>query len=130
MGEQHGDVHWTELNTANAAKAAAFYEGLLGWQIAEMPMPDGSTYRIGQRGEEMLAGIFEMSGPEFEGLPDHWMSYFAVDDADISAEHVVSLGGRVIRPCFDVEGVGRFAIVADATGAVFGIIQPARGQGQ
>ncbi|MEM0989629.1 MAG: VOC family protein [Pseudomonadota bacterium] len=125
---KHGHVHWTELNTREPAKAAAFYASVLGWDIAEMEMPDGQgTYRIGQRGDDRVAGIFEMQGPEFEGMPDHWLSYFAVADADAAASAIAAAGGQVLRPAFDVPGVGRILIVRDATGAVCGMMQPSEG---
>ena len=39
----------------------------------------------------------------------------------------VQQGGKIIRPPFDVEGVGRIAIVADPTGAMMGWMTPMNG---
>jgi hypothetical protein len=49
----------------------------------------------------------------------------AVDDVDASCAKVQELGGRVLKPAFEVPGVGRIAIVRDPTGAALGIITPA-----
>jgi len=57
-----------------------------------------------------------------DDLPDHWMIYFGVADCDASCEQVRSLGGSVSVPPTDVPGVGRFAVVADPTGAFFSVI--------
>ena len=70
-------------------------------------------------------GQFTMEGEMFKHVPDHWFTYFAVKDVDKSAKEVVAAGGKVRRPPFDVPGVGRIAIVADANGGMFGIGTPA-----
>ena len=54
-------------------------------------------------------------------VPPFWAVYFAVADTDAAAARVVELGGSVINPPMDIEP-GRFAVVADPTGAVFNVI--------
>ncbi len=54
-------------------------------------------------------------------VPPHWDVYFAVVDTDAAAARVAELGGSVLMPAMDIEP-GRFAVVADPTGAVFNII--------
>ncbi|MEM1316013.1 MAG: VOC family protein, partial [Pseudomonadota bacterium] len=66
----------------------------------------------------------QMDGPQFEGLPDHWVTYFAVDDVDASVKAVAAAGGQAMGEPFDVEGVGRFVMVKDAKGAFLGLITP------
>jgi predicted enzyme related to lactoylglutathione lyase len=58
-------------------------------------------------------------------VPNSWLTYFAVDDLDASVAKVTELGGSVMMPSMEVEGVGRFAVVADNHGAVFAIIKMA-----
>ncbi len=53
-------------------------------------------------------------------MPEHWFTYIAVDDVDSRVAKVEAAGGMVIRPPFDVPGVGRIAIVKDKGGAVCG----------
>jgi uncharacterized protein len=48
--------------------------------------------------------------------------YFAVDDADRAAARVGELGGSVMMGPTDIEP-GRFAVVADPAGAVFGVLE-------
>jgi hypothetical protein len=55
-------------------------------------------------------------------LPSHWMTNFAVDDADASAAKVTELGGNVSVPPTDIPP-GRFAVVNDPHGAVFSILK-------
>ncbi|MEM9012354.1 MAG: VOC family protein [Pseudomonadota bacterium] len=127
MGNAHGEIHWTELNSHEPAKAAAFCTQVLGWQVQEVDMGGGQPYRLVMRGEEMVAGIFAMEGPEFEGVADQWVTYFAVDDADKSVAEITAAGGKVLRAPFDVPEAGRVAMVMDATGAIFGVMTPAEG---
>lgn len=127
MGDTHGDHHWLELNTRDPEASCAFYARLLGWAYEDMPMESGDTYRLIMNGKTMVGGVFQMDGPDFEGVPDHWFTYFAVRDADAAAAAVTEAGGRVVRPAFDVPEVGRILIVADATGAMLGLMQPAPG---
>lgn len=62
-------------------------------------------------------------GEEFPpDVPEHWMVYFAVDDTDAACDRIGELGGEVSVPSFDVEGVGRIAVVNDAHGAVLSVI--------
>ncbi len=124
----HGAFHWNELMTRNVDKAKAFYGETLGWQYESHPMADGGTYTLCKVGETMVAGLFEMeAGPAFDGSPDHWFAYIAVDDIDARIAGVEAAGGEVARPPFDVPGVGRFAVVKDGTGAFIGWISPAAG---
>ena len=125
MGDAHGQVHWNELNTRSAEAAAAFYRDVLGLAVQEMDMGGPAPYRILMRGEEAVGGVFDISAPEFDGAPDQWMTYFAVDDADAAADAVVKAGGEVARPPFDMPDVGRIVMVKDAVGAMVGLIQPA-----
>ena len=45
-----------------------------------------------------------------------------LDEVDVTAARVGELGGNVVHPPTDIPNVGRFAVVADTAGAIFGII--------
>ena len=119
----HGSFYWNELNTRNAEAAKKFYGATLGWSFEAMPMPDG-TYWIAKMSGAPVGGIFTMSGPTFQGVPEHWFAYLAVDDVDTRVKKLKSEGGDVVREPFDVPNVGRIAIVKDANGAVLGMMTP------
>ena len=125
MGSEHGDIHWNELMTRDADAAAAFFETVVGWTVSRMPMPGGEgEYLVCARGDEMKAGIFAMSGPEFDGMDPQWMTYIAVDDIDATAAAAEAAGGTVVQQPFDVPGVGRIAMIRDPSGAVVGMMTP------
>jgi predicted enzyme related to lactoylglutathione lyase len=122
----HGAFYWNELMTREPEKACAFYTETLGWRFEDMPMPDG-VYRVAKQGDRPVAGMFEMKGQHFEGVPPHWFAYIAVDDVDQRLAAARQAGAEVLREPFEVEGVGRIVIIKDPTGAAIGWITPTSG---
>ena len=130
---ENGTVWWTELNTHHPEKAKTFYTGLFGWQahtsaMADMsrpPKPGEPGYTTFMRDGKPAFGCFHMEGEMFKHAPDHWFTYFHVADVDASARAVVSGGGKIIRPAWDIPNVGRIAIVQDVNGGTFGLGKPA-----
>ncbi|MGY3439157.1 MULTISPECIES: VOC family protein [unclassified Marinovum] len=124
MADFQSTVHWTELNTHDVAGAKAYYTAVCGWTWDVMPMEDGE-YHVAMAGDKMAAGVFDLAGmPELADMPAHWMTYLEVADVDAAAKTTTEMGGTVMRAPFDVEGVGRFAIVKDPSGAAFGFTKP------
>ena len=122
---EHGAFHWNELMTRSLEKAKAFYAETLGWQYETFPAPSGA-YTLCKAGGSPVGGMFEMTpGGEFDGIPDHWFAYVAVDDVDARLAKVEAAGGAILRSPFDVPEVGRIAIVKDSAGAAIGWITPA-----
>jgi predicted enzyme related to lactoylglutathione lyase len=114
-----GAVVWNELNTRSIDAAKPFYEALFGWTFR--PMGDGArNYQVILLGNRAVGGSMQMDGPMWDGIPPHWMVYFAVESPDATAERVVELGGKVLVPPFDIP-VGRMAVVQDSTGAAFSV---------
>jgi predicted enzyme related to lactoylglutathione lyase len=82
----------------------------------------GETYTIFKNGETGVGGM--MAKPEMsKDAPTAWTTYFGVDDADKIAKQVQTLGGKVLHPPTDIPTVGRFAILQDPQGAVFGVLK-------
>ena len=123
MSETHGRILWNELNTRDVEGAKAYYGAVCGWTFDSMPMAQGGEYTVGKIGDDMIGGIFDMTGmPGLEYAPAHWLTYFGVDDVDASVKVSTETGGKVIREPFDIPNVGRIALVEDATGAVIGLM--------
>lgn len=125
MSERHGMIWWSELMTRDTAAARAYYEAVAGWAFETTPM-EGGDYHVASAGGRQVAGIMDMTGmPGMDGLPPHWFTYLAVDDVDKAVDQTRAAGGTIMRPPFEVPGVGRIAIVSDPTGAALGIMTPA-----
>ena len=121
----HGSFHWNELMTRDVERAKRFYKNTIGWSFDSMPMPDGGTYWIAKAGDKMAGGIFEMKGPEFANVPEGWMPYLAVDDVDKRVAKAVKAGAKLMKPIFEVPGVGRIAVLQEPGGAGIGWMTPA-----
>jgi uncharacterized protein len=121
----HGHFYWNELMTRDVEGAKSFYGTTVGWQFDGMPM-EGGTYWVCKDGDQAVGGIMDMNRPDFEGIPPHWFAYLAVDDVDARVERAKAAGAELLRPIFDVPGVGRIAILKDPTGAALGWITPAQ----
>jgi len=122
---KHGYFHWNELMTRDVEKAKAFYSECIGWKFTSMQMDEGPVYWMMMDGETPIGGMFEMSGSEFDNVPDHWMAYIAVDDVDACLKKAVANGATIIRPAFDVKGTGRIAMLQQPGGAHIGWMTPA-----
>ena len=121
----HGTFHWNELMTRDVQKSKDFYASTLGWTFDDMTMPNDMVYTIIRQGDDMVGGMMKMEGEMFEGMPEHWFAYIAVDNVDKRLELLRAEGGKVLREPVDAEGVGRFAMVQDPGGAAHGWITPA-----
>jgi predicted enzyme related to lactoylglutathione lyase len=130
MAKVHGTPCWYELATSEGSigAAEAFYGEVLGWTFQDAGM-EGFDYHLASAGGDMVAGLMVMPA-DAGGMPPSWMIFFAVDDADKAAADIGAAGGRVLREPADIPGTGRFAVVADPQGAVFGILQPEPMPGQ
>ncbi len=127
-GPMHGTFMWNELLTTDMERCKAFYAEVVGWSSKEMPMPgddSGAAYTLWTVGDKEVGGGFRMAGPQFEGVPPHWMSYVCVDDVDAACTRATEAGGAVRVPPMDIPGVGRFCWIADPTGAVLALMTPA-----
>ncbi len=118
---------WHELNTWEPEAALAFYGRTLGWEFAPSPLPDGAAYWIASKDGKPVGGIFELTAPDYDGIPSHWMTYLSVKDMQEAEKNTSNAGGEVMRSPVSVPGVGKLAVVTDATGALIGLIEPDNG---
>jgi predicted enzyme related to lactoylglutathione lyase len=123
--DAHGTFHWNELMTRDVERAKRFYGETIGWDFEAMRMPDGGTYWCAMLDGKPVAGIFSLNAPEYDGVPESWMSYLAVDDVDKRVEKAIKAGARLMKPIFDVPNVGRIAILTEPGGAGIGWMTPA-----
>jgi predicted enzyme related to lactoylglutathione lyase len=119
-----GAFCWAEVGTVNAKKTKTFYGELFGWKYEDKPAGEFGVYTMCRQSGKDVAGLYELSGElQKMGVPPHWMSYVAVASADAACEKIQKHGGTIRQGPFDVMDVGRMAICADPTGAVFSIWQ-------
>jgi uncharacterized protein len=117
-----GTMNWAEVQTRDKAAAQAFYEQVFGYETETMDMGAGGDYVLLKVNGQSAAGLIQI-GREWGDVPSNWSVVFEVEDCDAAVAKVQELGGSVIREPQDLEGVGRFAVVADRWGAVFQVIK-------
>jgi uncharacterized protein len=120
MANHHGDFIWYELMSPDGAAAKDFYGPLVGWTFG-----GNDEYREIQGSEGGVGGILQLT-PEMTngGARPAWVGYILVDDVDKMVTSITEGGGMVLMPARDMEGVGRFAMVADPQGAPFYVMRP------
>ena len=117
-----GALIWNELVSSDTQAALAFYAQLFGTGTMEQDMGADEPYRMLVVDENPIAGAI---APPMEGIPNHWSVYFAVADVEEAVAKTAELGGSVVVPAFEVPGVGKMTGVADPTGAMCMLMQPA-----
>ncbi len=92
-------------------------------------MGEHGIYYIFQLEGKDVGGGYQMGGPQFEGVPPHWMAYVWVNDVDATVGKAAALGGKIVAPPMDVPNVGRMAFLQDPQGAHFAVFMGREHQG-
>lgn len=116
-------VVWNEVNTRDVEAAKAFYGQIFGWTYDEREFETGNYVSL-KSGDDTVGGMIDITGRVPEEVPNHWLVYFATEDADASIEKAKGSGGEVVFGPEDVSEVGRIAVLKDPFGAVFALIKP------
>jgi len=117
-----GEWIWSSLHTTNPDTDAAFYQTLFGYDVFDVPSEDGSEHDILSSDDYARASVNHFPDSSTHRHP-HWLNYVRVVDAAGVAAKAVALGGRVlVEPHLDRHG-GNVAVIADPTGAPFGLME-------
>jgi predicted enzyme related to lactoylglutathione lyase len=116
---------WSELNSRGIEKAVPFYKKVFGWDTKKSPASAGGPeYTEFLLGGQSIAGGTEMNPMVPAAVPSYWTVYFNVDDVDKSFKQATMAGGTEMLAPMDFPG-GRFTILRDPQGAVFGLLKMA-----
>ena len=118
-----GTFLWDELMTDDLEFAKMFYSELFGWKASDVDMGQTGTYTIFKRAGNIDAAGAIKRPPGATG-PATWVTYLATDDVNAIIAKARMLGASVHMEGTDVPNVGRFAILTDSTGAMFGLLKP------
>lgn len=114
----HGQFIWYELTTSDVDAATKFYPRFTGWGT----QPFDKDYLMWTTGGVPFAGIFRLSDEmRQQGVPPNWMPYVESSNVDETVALAKSLGGKVMHGPAEIPTVGRFAVLQDPQGAVFGV---------
>lgn len=123
LRDQDDTFCWCELMTPATDEAEAFYGGLFGWEAETSStegMRDYTSFRLG--GGRPAAGMMAIT-PEMGPIPTHWLVYFQAGDCAAREARAIELGAKAIVPTTDIPHIGKFAVLHDPQGAVFGLFQ-------
>ena len=117
----HGDITHIDIPVSNLPAATAFYGGLFGWQIAEMP---------GFEGYPMWRAPNGISGgglaPRSEAFTQP-RSYVEVDSIDDALRRAVELGATVVMEKSPIDETSSWAVLADPDGNHVGLYEGTTG---
>jgi predicted enzyme related to lactoylglutathione lyase len=117
-----GEWIWSSLLASDSDKAAAFYQALFGYDAFDLSSDDGSEHVILSSDDYARASVNSLPSGATR-LHPHWLNFVRVVDAADAAAKAVALGGRVlVEPHVDRHG-GKVAVVADPSGAPFGLME-------
>ncbi|HSQ31257.1 MAG TPA: VOC family protein, partial [Gemmatimonadaceae bacterium] len=115
---------WHELVTPDQRVSGHFFRELLDWTSREVDAGPFGTYTLFQVGGEDVAGMMNPTR-DTPGKGPYWHSYISVTDIDACASRAVALGGSLLVPPHQVPQFGRVCAIADPTGAIAHLVQPA-----
>lgn len=123
MPNAYGDFIWYELLTSDHARAKAFYDTVVGWDIE--PAPAGPVdYRMIRTASGNAGGVMQLTDDmRAHGARPTWLGYIGVYDVDRTVAQATEAGAKVLMEPFDIEGVGRLALLADPAGAPFYVMR-------
>lgn len=139
-----GTWNWSDLNTDESERAAAFYGSVFGWQAMTLDLggDEATMWRAPGYGEflavrdptirerhagdgvppgfsDAIGWMTPLSNDQVANdVPPHWSVTFAVDDTDATAGAATRLGGTVVVAPYDA-GPARVAVLDDPDGARF-----------
>ena len=126
MRNKHGTPIWYELLTTDPERSSEFYGQAIGWTVGPRP-GEGPDYRMLVTADGSNVGGMMHLAPEMVagGARPAWLFYIGDDDVDASVAAITAAGGSVHLPAFDMQGVGRLAMVADPQGNPFYVMRGA-----
>lgn len=115
-----GRFLWTDLITTDPPGAIAFYPKVVGWKTQAWEQDTNYTMWVADSGP--IGGLGKL--PESQraaGAKSHWIAYIGTDDMQATIDQATSLGGLVVVHATEIPNGGRYAMLADPQGGLFGI---------
>jgi predicted enzyme related to lactoylglutathione lyase len=118
------------LQTADPARARAFYAAVMGWtpnvvalnDQTRPPAPGEAEYTVFKAGDREVAGAAQAEAVPDKPSAAFWLTYIQVANVDAAVLKAVELGGKLLEPAADVPNTGRIAIIEDPEGVHVGLM--------
>jgi predicted enzyme related to lactoylglutathione lyase len=115
-----GEFAWHDLLTTDVEAAKRFYGELLGWEFQQFEGGGPAEYPLITANGAQHGGMVEVAD-----APPHWIGHVRVTDADEAQRRAEAAGGKAMGGPGELEGVGRWAPIADPGGASISAFSPA-----
>jgi uncharacterized protein len=117
---------WSSLLVKDPQRETAFYKSVFGYDVYDLASEGGgegdAQHYILSSDNYARAGLNALPADSMRRHP-HWLNFVRVTDAAETAKRAVALGGRVlVEPRIDRQG-GHLAVLADPSGAPFGVME-------
>jgi predicted enzyme related to lactoylglutathione lyase len=117
-----GEWIWSSLLVKHPKRETAFYKSLFGYDVYDLASEGDPQHYVLSADGYARAGLNALPADSMRRHP-HWLNFVRVTDAAASASKAIELGGRVlVEPRIDRHG-GRLAVLADPSGAIFGVME-------
>ena len=131
-----GKVVWHDLITHTPKESRLFYETLFGWEFEELGWDISRlrqiNYTLIRHNGTLIGGMVDanqLGRPNPEQL-SQWVVVISVGDIDAATAQVAAQKGTVRQEPVDVGERGKLALVEDASGAEFALLQTRDGDPQ
>ncbi len=109
---------WDELITSDPGDVIELYSALAGYEIQDVSSGGYSEHYILLTGDKQRAGITTVP---WQQVHPNWLPYILVEDINSMITRAENLGARlIVAPDQNIQN-GTIAILADPSGAVFGM---------
>ena len=120
-GAPLGAPCWIDLTTSDVDRAQDFYGTVFGWTF-ESAGPEYGGYVTASKDGRPVAGLMG-NDPQFRS-PDGWTTYLHTADITATLSAATAAGAATCVEPMEIKDKGHMAMLADPTGAFFGLWQP------
>ena len=123
------NIAYFEIPADNVDRAKHFYNTLLGWKFEPSNALMDPAKAAATQYQDITTGAAKEGTMNMGGLYKRQMSetiknYVVVEDIDKVLAKVEKLGGKIVMPKEDIQGVGLVAIIQDTEGNGIGLWKP------
>ncbi len=124
-----GKVVWHDLLTDTPVQTQLFYQGLFGWEFEPLNA-GGANYVLIRHQGKLIGGMVDQNHLPTSADISQWVIVVSVTDVERATAKVRGAGGTVYTPPTSLGDRGEIAVVADAEGALFALLQTRDGDPQ
>jgi predicted enzyme related to lactoylglutathione lyase len=122
-----GKIIWADYFTSDLDLARRFYGELFDWEWRWVVNQPGSRYGMFYADGLPMAGVAEKAAPDPDRAYGRWIYYISVEDVATTLAALDEQGGSTALDRRDYAERGSFAVVADADGVLFGVLDSSSG---